>query len=142
MKAVIQRVNGAALRVADRTVCEIGKGLVVYLGVESGDVEADIPPFCAKIAALRIFADGNGKMNRSVNDIGGEILLVPNFTLCADTSHGNRPDFFGAMKPDGARTFFDACVRELGRIARVSAGVFGADMTIDQSNDGPVTIIY
>lgn len=123
-------------------MCAIGKGLVVYLGVESGDVEADISAFCAKIAAMRIFADDNGKMNKSVNDIQGEVMLVPNFTLCADISRGNRPDFFGAMKPDGARRFFEFCVRELSGVARVKSGVFGADMTVEQSNDGPVTIIY
>lgn len=142
MKAVIQRVNNATLSVDGKIVSRIGVGLVVYLGVESGDVKDDIPRFCKKIASLRIFSDCNGKMNKSVTDVDGEILLVSNFTLCADISHGNRPDFFGAMKPNEASEFYNACAVELGKTVPTFTGVFGADMTIEQSNDGPVTIIY
>ena len=150
MKAVIQRVKGATLSVEDNVVAQIGRGLVVYVGVEQTDVEADAVAMCKKISMMRIFSDDAGKMNLSVIDIGGEILMVSNFTLCADISHGNRPSFSLAMRPAvQAKSMFDYCVdvmRDLLRAAglsdNVKSGVFGADMLIDQANDGPVTIIY
>lgn len=150
MKAVIQRVNEAALSVDGKTVASIGRGLVVYVGIEQTDTEADVIAMCKKIALMRIFSDDAGKMNLSVTDIGGEILLVSNFTLCADISHGNRPSFSFAMRPaTAASLMFDYCVnvmrdllREFGLSDNVKCGIFGADMRIDQSNDGPVTIIY
>lgn len=150
MKAVIQRVSGAKLEIDGAAVAEIGLGLVVYVGVEQSDAEADVVAFCKKVAAMRIFSDGDGKMNLSVADVGGDILLVSNFTLCADISHGNRPSFTNAMRPViAASELFDYCVdvmrdlfRERGAADKVKSGVFGADMTISQSNIGPVTIIY
>ena len=149
MKAVMQRVARAALSVSGEAVAEIGRGLVVYVGVEQGDCEADISAFCKKLVAMRIFSDDNGKMNLSVCDVGGEILLVSNFTLCADISHGNRPSFSLAMRPASAASdMFDYCVAATRTLMgengadRVKCGIFGADMLIDQANDGPVTIIY
>ncbi|MDE7464316.1 MAG: D-tyrosyl-tRNA(Tyr) deacylase [Clostridiales bacterium] len=142
MKAVIQRVDGAKLSVDGKCVSSIGKGLVVYLGIEQGDLEADAVKFCTKLAAMRIFEDAAGKLNLSVTDIGGEVLLVSNFTLCADISHGNRPSFTGAMKPQEASVLYDKCVEFMNTLVPTSRGVFGADMTIEQVNDGPITIIY
>lgn len=148
MKAVIQRVDGAKLSVDSVVRAEIERGLVVYVGIEQSDVEANIIAFSQKLTAMRIFPDDAGKMNLSVLDVGGDILLVPNFTLCADISHGNRPSFVGAMRPPlAASQLFDYCVNVVTDCMRTSSGkvkcgVFGADMRIDQSNDGPVTIIY
>lgn len=150
MKAVIQRVENAELSVDGERVAAIEQGLVVYVGIEQSDTEADIIAFCKKLVAMRIFSDGDGKMNLSVVDVGGEILLVSNFTLCADISHGNRPSFTGAMRPPvAASAMFDYCrdvardlMREHGGADRIKCGVFGADMRIEQANDGPVTIIY
>lgn len=150
MRAVIQRVGGATLGVDGERVASIGRGLVAYIGIEQNDSEADIIAACKKITSMRIFSDDAGKMNLSVVDIGGEILVVPNFTLCADISHGNRPSFTGAMRPAvSASLMFDYCVNVFGDLMRaeeipngVRCGVFGADMTIDQTNCGPVTIIY
>lgn len=150
MKAVVQRVKSAELSVDGAVLASIGRGLVVYLGIEQGDVEGDAVKFCQKVSAMRIFPDDNGKMNLSVSDIGGEILLVPNFTLCADISHGNRPSFTGAMRPFvAASALFDYCVDVMRDVMRsnksgggVASGVFGADMAIGQINDGPVTLIY
>lgn len=150
MKAVIQRVTGAALSVDGERVAEIGRGLVAYIGIEQTDVEADIVAFCKKLVAMRIFSDDAGKMNLSVSDVDGELLLVSNFTLCADISHGNRPSFTGAMRPAAdADAMFRYCVdvtrdlmRGLGGEQKVKCGIFGADMSIDQINDGPVTIVY
>ena len=149
MKAVIQRVSRAALSVNGNVVASIGHGLVVYVGIEQDDKEADVITMCKKIAAMRIFSDDMGKMNLSVADTRGEILMVSNFTLCADISHGNRPSFSFAMRPAPATVMFDYCVdvmRDLFRGAglndNVRSGIFGADMSIEQVNDGPVTIIY
>lgn len=147
MKAVIQRVENAALSVGDERVASIGRGLVVYVGIERSDAETDIAAFAQKLTAMRIFSDENDKMNLSVSDIGGDILLVPNFTLCADISHGNRPSFTGAMRPLDASAMFDYCFNVVADLRRgsggtVARGVFGADMRIAQDNVGPVTIIY
>lgn len=150
MKAVIQRVENAALSVDGECVAAVGLGLTAYVGIEQTDTEADIVAFCKKLVAMRIFSDDEGKMNLSVVDVGGEILLVSNFTLCADISHGNRPSFTAAMRPPtAASAMFDHCVdvmrdlmRERGGADKVKRGVFGADMTISQSNIGPVTIVY
>lgn len=143
MKAVIQRVFGAKLYVDGALISEIGRGLVVYLGIAQGDGRELIAPFCKKLAALRVFPDDAGRMNISVSDVGGEILLVPNFTMCADLSHGNRPDCTSSMKPASAASeFFDACCAALSELIPTKRGVFGADMRIEQSNDGPITVVY
>ena len=147
MKAVIQRVDGARLSVGGEVKAKISVGLVVYLGIEQSDTETNAIAFAQKLTAMRIFSDGDGKMNLSVRDIGGSILLVPNFTLCADISHGNRPSFTGAMRPSAAASsLFDYCVAAVADCIRgfgeVASGIFGADMTIEQTNAGPVTIVY
>lgn len=148
MKAVIQRVDGAKLSVEGEVRAQIGRGLVVYVGIEQSDVEADVIAFGQKLVAMRIFPDDAGKLNLSARDVSGDILLVSNFTLCADISHGNRPSFTGAMRPAiAASNLFDYVCDVVTDLMRgfggnVAHGVFGADMLIDQLNDGPITIIY
>ncbi len=148
MKAVIQRVGNARLSVDGKCVAAIGRGLVVYVGIEQSDSEPDVIAFAQKLVAMRIFPDEGGKMNLSVSTIGGDILLVSNFTLCADISHGNRPSFIGAMRPpQAASALFDYCRDVVSDLMRgsggaVECGIFGADMRIEQANDGPVTIVY
>ena len=143
MKTVLQRVTSANLKVDGKLVSEIGRGLVVYLGVQSGDESAAGEYLAAKIAKMRIFEDENGKMNRSVVDEDGEILLVSQFTLLADCSHGNRPSFTEAESPVRANELYLAFRDMLIKngVKSVKLGVFGADMRIEQHNDGPVTII-
>lgn len=143
MKFVAQRVASATLCVSDELVSEIGRGLVVYLGVKSGDVEQQAEKAMEKIAALRVFEDEAGKMNLSVRDVKGEVLLVSQFTLYGDARKGNRPSFTEAERPERADALYEHAVlylRSLG--VPVQTGVFGADMQISQHNDGPVTIIY
>lgn len=143
MRAVIQRVKKTSLSVDGTLVSEIPFGLAVYLGVKVGDTEKNAQAMAKKIAALRIFEDGNGKMNLSVKEVGGEILLISQFTLLGDCSHGNRPSFIEAERPERANPLYEytaQLLRESG--VTVKQGVFGADMKIQQYNDGPVTIIY
>ena len=143
MKAVIQRVKRTALSVDGKLISEIDFGLAVYLGVKVGDTESQAEAVAKKIAALRIFEDGNGKMNLSVKDVGGEILLISQFTLYGDCSHGNRPSFTGAERPERAKFLYEYAAEKLRENGvMVKCGVFGADMKIEQFNDGPVTIIY
>ena len=142
MKAVIQRVKSASLSVDGKLISSIGVGLCVYFGVESGDTEDYADYVAKKIYNMRIFEDENGKMNKSISDVGGEILLISQFTLCADTSGGNRPSFVTAEKPDRANSLYEYEANKLIAYgATVKKGVFGADMQIIQHNDGPVTII-
>ena len=142
MKAVIQRVKSAVLEVDGSVVSSIGHGMVVYWGVEKGDVQDSSAYLARKIANMRIFSDENGKMNLSIKDVGGEILLVSQFTLMADTSRGNRPGFELAERPDIAKQMYlDAGKLLENEGVPVRYGVFGADMTITQVNDGPVTIL-
>lgn len=142
MKAVIQRVKSAVLEVDGSVVSSIGHGMVVYWGVEKGDVQDNSAYLARKIANMRIFSDENGKMNLSVKDVGGEILIVSQFTLMADTSRGNRPGFELAERPDIAKQMYlDAGKLLENEGVPVRYGVFGADMTITQVNDGPVTIL-
>lgn len=143
MRAVIQRVKKTALSVGGTLVSEIPFGLAVYLGVKVGDTEKNAQAMAKKIAALRIFEDGNGKMNLSVKEVDGEILLISQFTLLGDCSHGNRPSFIEAERPERANPLYEytaKLLRESG--VTVKQGVFGADMKIQQYNDGPVTVIY
>ncbi len=143
MKFVAQRVLRARLFVDGELVSEIGRGLVVYLGVKAGDGGAQAQKCAEKIAALRVFEDGAGKMNLSVKDVGGEVLLVSQFTLYGDCGRGNRPSFTDAARPEVARPLYEAAGRFLdGLGVPVKYGVFGADMRIEQENDGPVTILY
>lgn len=143
MKAVIQRVKRTALSVDGKLISEIPYGLAVYLGVKAGDGEAQAEQIVKKISAMRIFEDAQGKMNLSVQDVGGEILLISQFTLYGDCSHGNRPSFILAERPERANELYNYVANLLKRSGlNVKQGVFGADMKIEQFNDGPVTIIY
>ena len=142
MKAVVQRVDGVKLSVDGNLVSEIGKGLAVYFGVERGDSEDQLEYYAKKISQMRVFEDERGKMNFSALDNGYEVMLIPQFTLCADCSRGNRPDFTRAESPDIAKALY----LKLGSLLEsrgltVKYGVFGADMFIEQINSGPVTII-
>ncbi len=142
MRAVLQRVINANLKVDGKLISEIGKGLVIFLGVGKEDSEVDVKVLSDKISKLRIFEDENGKMNLSIKDIGGEILLVSQFTLFADCRHGNRPSFFDAMNPEEANNLYKNMENSLKNAQiSVKTGVFGADMKIAVLNDGPVTII-
>ncbi len=143
MKAVIQRVGRTSLSVDGSLVSEIPFGLAVYLGIRVGDTAAQAEQLAKKLAALRIFEDENGKMNLSLKEVGGEILLISQFTLYGDCSHGNRPSFTLAERPDRTNGLYEYTARLLrGYGYTVKQGVFGADMKIEQFNDGPVTIIY
>ena len=142
MKAVVQRVKQTSLTVDGKLISAIDFGLVVFLGVKQGDSEERVERIAYKIANLRIFEDDAGKMNLSVKDVGGEILLVSQFTLYGDCSHGNRPSFSNAEQPERAKTLYEQCADKLrGHGITVKQGVFGADMKISQYNDGPVSII-
>lgn len=144
MKAVIQRVESAAVRVDGKTVGSCGKGYMILFGAALGDTEAETELLAKKTANLRVFCDENGKMNKSILDIDGEILSVSQFTLCADVKKGNRPSFIGALEPKSAERLYDLyCekLKELG-VKRVEKGIFGADMKVELINDGPVTILF
>ena len=141
MRAVVQRVSRASVSVDDRPVSSIDRGLLVLLGVAQGDTTAEVDYLVRKIVALRIFEDDTGKMNLAVKDIGGELLVVSQFTLCADTQKGNRPSFAHAAQPDMAGpliTRFVEAVRAAG--IECKEGEFGAHMAVELINDGPVTI--
>ena len=142
MKAVVQRVKKARLSVDGKLVSEIPFGLVVFFGIKTGDTEKEADYLAKKIAALRIFEDENGKMNLSVKDVGGEILFVSQFTLYGDASKGNRPSFTLAERPERADALYQYAAQKLAEYeVPVKLGVFGADMQIEQQNDGPVTIL-
>lgn len=142
MKAVIQRVLSANLKVDGELISEIGAGYVIFLGVKKGDNKENADYFIKKIPPLRICEDENGKINKSIVDTKGEILLVSQFTLYADTSHGNRPSFFEAEAPEQANELYEYVAEGLEKQGlTVKKGVFGADMKITQVNDGPFTII-
>ncbi len=142
MRAVIQRVNQASVTVDGHIAGQIEKGLLVFLGVAKDDTEDDIAFIADKVVNLRIFEDDNGKMNLSVKDIGGGVLLISQFTLFGDCRKGRRPDFTAAGPPDLAKTLYKktiAAIKENGVL--VETGIFAAHMHIDSINDGPVTIL-
>ncbi len=142
MKAVVQRVKKTSLAVDGELISEIPFGLTVFLGIKCGDTEKQADYLAKKIANLRIFEDENGKMNLSVKDVGGEVLLVSQFTLYGDASHGNRPSFTLAERPERAEPLYEYAVEALRSYGvTVKKGVFGGDMKIEQYNDGPVTIL-
>jgi D-tyrosyl-tRNA(Tyr) deacylase len=143
MRVVVQRVSEAAVAIAGREVGRIGTGLVVLVGVEAGDTPADAAWLAGKLVALRIFPDDEGKMNRSVREIAGGLLVVSQFTLHAATARGNRPGFTRAAKPEEAVPLYEAFLADLEREAgrRPERGEFGADMQVSLLNDGPVTIL-
>lgn len=141
MKAVVQRVQRAKVSVGGETVGEIGKGFMVLLGVGSGDTEDKCGALARKISKLRIFADESGKTNLSLSDIGGGILAVSQFTLYADCSRGNRPNFLEAAPPELAENLYEKFCAELEALGfKPQKGVFGAHMTIDMLCDGPFTV--
>ena len=142
MRAVIQRVTRASVEVKQEIVSQIGRGLLVLLGVESADSQDDILWLAGKIARLRIFSDQTGAMNLSVQDIAGDLLVVSQFTLFASTRKGNRPSFLHAAEPEQANQLYEEFCQQLeSEIARpVRRGIFGASMQIDLLNEGPVTI--
>ncbi len=143
MRIVVQRVKRASVTVDGLTVSDIGPGLLVLVGVENGDAEADARWLADKTVALRIFPDGAGVMNRSVTDAGGDVLAVSQFTLTASTRKGNRPSYIRAAGHELASALYDRyCEMVSERTGRpVGKGVFGADMAVELVNDGPVTII-
>ena len=142
MRAVIQRVNRASVEVEQKIVSQIDQGLLVFLGIASTDIREDVIWLASKIARLRIFQDENGAMNRSVQDITGELLVVSQFTLLASTRKGNRPSFISAAAPEVAVQCYEEFCQQLETESAkpVRRGVFGAHMKIDLVNDGPVTI--
>ena len=142
MKAILQRVTNARVDIENKTVGEIEKGFLILLGVENGDEQRDAEVLAAKISGLRIFTDENDKMNLSLADVGGGVLVISNFTLCADCSHGRRPSFIAAARPETAEPLYEYFCKKMtdNGISRVEKGVFGADMQVSLTNDGPVTI--
>ena len=143
MKAVIQRVSKANVKVNGNIIGEIGEGLLVLLGIEDADADEDIQWLSNKIVNLRIFNDENGVMNKSVSEIQGNVLLVSQFTLHASTKKGNRPSYIKASKPDFAILMYEKMISQLENdlCKKIQAGIFGADMKVELLNDGPVTII-
>lgn len=143
MKTVIQRVKYSSVVIDGKEVSQTGIGFLILLGVEQGDTTADADKLVKKIPVLRVFEDDNGKMNLSCLDIGGEIMVVSQFTLCADCSHGRRPSFTASAPPELANELYEYFVSQLKNsgVKRVETGVFGADMKVSLNNDGPVTII-
>ena len=142
MRAVIQRVSQAKVVVDENTVGQIGKGFMILLGVHEQDTQADVDYLVGKISKLRVFEDEQQKMNRSIIDVGGEILSISQFTLFADTKKGNRPSFVQAAKPDVAIPLYESFNEGLRQVGiPVETGIFGADMKCHLVNDGPVTII-
>ena len=141
MRAVIQRTTGASVEVEQQIVGEIGRGLVVFLGVEEGDTEADLNYICDKVTGLRVFDDENEIPNRSVQDIGGSILLISQFTLCADARKGKRPSYSKAARPEQAIPLYEAAIAKIGQSVPVHCGVFQANMQVRLNNDGPHTIL-
>ena len=142
MIAVIQRVNSATVFADGAFSGSINKGLYILLGVAKGDTADDCVLLAEKISKLRIFSDENGKMNLSVKDVSGDALVVSNFTLNANYSHGNRPDYFNSAPPKEANELYELFKSELSaRDVRCESGVFGADMRTEMSTDGPVTIV-
>ena len=142
MRAVIQRVAHAGVTVDGQVLGKIGKGFLILLGVSDEDTEEVADRLADKICKLRIFEDENGKTNCSLADVDGEILLISQFTLYADCSHGNRPGFSGAGNPELANHLYEhALARCAGQVRKVEHGIFGADMKVELLNDGPFTIL-
>lgn len=142
MKLVIQRVSEAKVEVENKIVGKIGKGFLVLFGAKEGDTKEQADFLVKKLYNLRVFKDENDKMNLSINDIDGELLIVSQFTLYADCQKGNRPSFTNAAKPDIANELYEYFIEECKKmVKKVEKGIFGADMKVSLLNDGPVTII-
>lgn len=143
MRVVVQRTSGAEVRIDGEVVGKIGRGFMLLVGVTYGDTEVDADYLAKKVAQMRVFEDAEGKMNLGLNDVGGEVLSISQFTLYADCRKGNRPSFINAARPDTAEPlylYFNRVLREQYGL-KVETGRFGADMKVDFVNDGPVTII-
>lgn len=142
MRALIQRVTSASVKVDGKIVGKIGKGFLVFLGIYEEDTEEKIEKLTKKIVNLRIFNDENDKMNLSIKDVKGEILLISQFTLCVDTRKGNRPSFVSAKNPKDANMIYEKTIENIkNENIVVEKGIFGADMKVELLNDGPVTIL-
>ena len=143
MRAVIQSVLEASVKVEGKVVGSINKGYMILFGAAAGDTDADCIRLCEKISKLRIFKDENGKTNLAIDDIGGDILSISQFTLLADCHHGNRPAFINAAPPDEARRLYDLFCQKLGELIKgmVERGIFGEHMEVSLINDGPFTIV-
>lgn len=141
MRAVVQRVTRAKVEVDGKVTGEIKNGFLVLVGFTHGDTEADCIRVAKKISGLRIFSDENDKINLSLKDVEGDILCVSQFTLYADCSHGNRPSFTNAARPDLAEPLYEFFCKELEKYAHTERGIFGADMKVSLLNDGPFTVI-
>lgn len=142
MRAVLQRVSEASVTIDENIIGKCGRGLMILLGVAEGDTEKEAEMLANKIIKLRIFEDENGKMNLSVGDIGGEMLIVSQFTLLADYRRGNRPDFLASAEPSRANQLYEYFVSLMRNAGfPVGTGQFGADMKVSLINDGPVTIV-
>lgn len=143
MRAVIQRVSKALVKVEEKIIGEIKNGLLVLLGIEDADTTKDIQWLSSKIVNLRVFNDENGVMNISIKDMDGDILLVSQFTLYASTKKGNRPSYSKASKPEIAIPLYEQMIVQLEKDSdkKIATGIFGADMKVELINDGPVTII-
>ncbi len=143
MKAVLQRVLSAKVEVNGKITGQIGKGLLIFLGVGKEDSKTECEKLADKVSKLRIFSDENGKTNLSVNDVGGNLLVVSQFTLYADCHHGNRPSFINAGQPESANALYEyflvKCAEKI--TGRVENGIFGADMKVSLENDGPFTVL-
>lgn len=143
MKAVVQRVRDASVSVDSKVVGAIDHGLLVYLGVQSGDTEKEVDYLVNKISKVRIFRDSNEKMNLNISDVNGQVLVISQFTLLADTKNGHRPSFDLAAKPDLAKEYYELFISKMEKEGlKVECGVFGAHMHVCYDNDGPVTILY
>ena len=140
MRALVQRVSKASIKVNEKNISSINKGLLVLLGIQDTDDESDITWLSNKIIKMRIFEDDNRKMNQSIEDIGGELLIVSQFTLYASTKKGNRPSFINAAHPDKALPIYQTFVSECNKQISTQTGKFGAMMQVGLVNDGPVTI--
>lgn len=142
MRLLIQRVSKASVKVEGECVGKINKGFLVFLGITHEDTKDNVDYLVNKLYNLRVFEDENEKMNLSIKDINGEILIVSQFTLYADTSHGNRPSFTNAAKPDKANELYEYFIEKAKQTGlKIEAGIFGADMKVELLNDGPVTIL-
>ncbi len=144
MRAVIQRVTESSVSVDGNVVGACQKGYMILVGVVKGDTPAEAELLARKTASLRVFEDENGKMNKSVLDINGEILAISQFTLCADCKKGNRPSFTDSEEPENAKYLYELYCSELLKngVRRVEKGIFAADMKVSLVNDGPVTILF
>ena len=142
MRAVVQRVTSACVRVDGRVIGEIGRGLLVFAGVEKGDGAEDLAYMAGKVSDLRVFEDAAGKMNLSIREAGGAVLVVSQFTLCGDCRRGRRPSFDDAESPAAAKVMYEGLIDVLrARDVRVETGEFQADMAVELINDGPVTML-